>query len=731
MKKILLLASLLLSTPGRSQEYRDVPTDLASHYGVLGLRPASISPDSLAVEHVMLYSEAHRAGIQKGDRIIAIPPYRIRNSDDLSRCIQSYAPGDTLSMVLYRDGQTLELSCSVSDVKHLYYLMNEQGTAKPITAPLHIAGTKAPHHEQAARDLIRQQDASAGFSALRKAWAFDAGRYGSDTRLQTVNMVLHDPLTAGRTASALSKSVSADASLVGHLHIAAQYLDLAIADPLQVWDDQENSVPHLILASLLAAEQMTDSAFAKITDTERAELANAIPELLKRFGETFLLDSGDSTETVGHINTLRLAKKVDLNALFIGALHLAQLADGDALKTIRKKSQQLDPARIDSLPPGTQGKFLYAKPTPLGWILVGDRGPNLYTGHTAAIIDLGGDDIYFHSEPAPANIAIIIDYEGDDRYIGGPIAAGIRGIGMLVDLKGNDLYKGGDLALGTAFCGIGMLWDSEGDDNYINAQVGQGAAFFGAGLLVDRSGNDFYSADLFAQGFGGMRGFGLLHDLAGDDHYLVDRAIPSSYGTPNTYAGWAQGIGCGFRGYGSGGIGLLLDGDGDDHYQGGDFAQGVGYFFGMGVLADIRGDDQYRGSRYAQGAAAHQAVGALIETGGNDHYETKIAASQGAGWDAAIGYLADLSGDDRYLALHLSQGAAAMNGLGLLFDGNGRDRYETQTGQGQGSSATYWGGRNAPNLGLLIDLGGNKDTYSIRKNQADAHDAGIGLFSDR
>ena len=185
----------------------------------------------------MLYSPAHRAGIQKGDRIIAIPPYRIRNSEDLSRCIQSYAPGETLSMVLRREGQTLELSCRVSDVEHLYYLMNEQGTSKPVTAPLYIAGIKVPRHEKAARDLIRQQDAVAEFSALQKAWAFDAERYGSDTRLQTVNMVLHDPLTAGRTASALSKSVTADMSLVGHLHIAAQYLDLAIAAPLQVWDD--------------------------------------------------------------------------------------------------------------------------------------------------------------------------------------------------------------------------------------------------------------------------------------------------------------------------------------------------------------------------------------------------------------------------------------------------------------------------------------------------------------
>ena len=55
----------------------------------------------------------------------------------------------------------------------------------------------------------------------------------------------------------------------------------------------------------------------------------------------------------------------------------------------------------------------------------------------------------------------------------------------------------------------------------------------------------------------------------------------------------------------------------------------------------------------------------------------------------------------------------------------------TLTGQGQGSSTTYWGGRDAPNMGLLIDDGGDTDIYSLRKNQADARDAGIGLFADR
>ena len=72
-----------------------------------------------------------------------------------------------------------------------------------------------------------------------------------------------------------------------------------------------------------------------------------------------------------------------------------------------------------------------------------------------------------------------------------------------------------------------------------------------------------------------------------------------------------------------------------------------------------------------------------------------------------------------------------MNGLGVLFDGAGMDNYEALSGQGQGSSTTYWGGRNAPNMGLFIDLGGGNDTYSMRKNQVDVRDAGIGLFSDR
>ena len=726
--KTVLLAALLLTAPIKAQEYRELPAELpTSRYGVIGVRLEAIGPDSVAIAKVRLHSPAHRAGLRQGDRIVAIPPYRIRTQTELSRYIQSYAPGDTLTLVLRRNDQRLHITCGVTDVKNLYYLMDEETAQTPANRVQFPRARARPAAETAARALIDRHDATAAFDSLRRALVADADRYGRDGRLQAVDQVLRNPLQTGRIAHGLIDDFNTGTTLADHLKTAARHLDLTLP-PLAPTANDHPVLPS-ILGPIAAAFRSTDRAFADLTTTERTELVSGIPALLARFGDTGLLDEGDSTETTGHIRTLRQAKRVDLSALFTGALHLARLADPDTLKTLRRALQNLSPVSNDSLPPGLTGNFLFAAQTAQGWLLIGDKGPNFYGSDATAIIDLGGDDIYLHSHPTPT--ALIIDYDGDDRYLGGGIATGIGNIGLLVDLAGNDLYQGGDRALGTAFCGIGMLWDRRGDDHYFSAQVGQGAAFFGAGLLVDSEGDDLYSAALYAQGFGGMRGLGLLYDRDGDDRYLIDGHIPSSYGTPDTYAGWGQGVGCGFRGYGSGGIGLLIDGDGADYYQGGDFAQGVGYFFGLGVLGDLRGDDHYRGSRYAQGAAAHQAAGALIERAGNDRYETKIAAAQGAGWDAAIGYLADLMGDDPYEAQHLSQGAAAMNGLGLLYDGDGVDYYQTLTGQGQGSSTTYWGGRDAPNMGLLIDDGGDTDIYSLRKNQADARDAGIGLFADR
>ena len=536
--------ALLLATPIQAREYRQLPAELPSRYGVIGVRLGAIDPDSMAVAKVRLHSPAHRAGVRKGDRIVAIPPYRIRTQGELSRCIQSYAPGDTLTLVLHRDGQHLQVACGITDVKNLYYLMDEEDAQTPTNRTPRRPVAKPPADEAAARALIDRHDATAALDSLRRALIADAGRYGDDGRLQAVDYALRNPLLTGRITHGLIDDFNAGTTLVDHLKTAARHLDLSLPSPSPTAND--HPLLPSILGPLTAAFQSTDRVFAKLTATEHTELMAGIPALLVRFGDTGLLDEGDSTETTSHIRTLRQAKKVDLSALFTGALHLAQLTDLDTLKTLRRTLQNLPPVSNDSLPPDLTGHFLFAEQTALGWLLVGDRGPNFYGSDAAAIIDLGGDDIYFHSHPTPT--ALIVDYDGDDRYLGGGIATGVGSIGLLVDLAGNDLYQGGDLALGTAFCGIGMLWDRRGDDLYFSAQVGQGAAFFGVGLLVDTEGDDLYSAALFAQGFGGMRGLGLLYDRDGDDRYLIDGHIPSSYGTSDTYAGWGQGVGCGFRG---------------------------------------------------------------------------------------------------------------------------------------------------------------------------------------
>ena len=720
MIAVLLLAALCPSLA--DSQYLALPSDLPVRDGVLGLRTQTLAADSLIVDKVLLHSPAHRTGIRRGDLLIAVGSYRVRTTDELARSIASHAPGDTLTLTLERDGRTLRLQCMTTDIAGLYFLMGEEGGA-PSTGKIYPPSVAAD--ESTARTLVDHLSA-AEFDTLREALGIATRSYGRDNRLAVVDLALRAPLASGRIARDLVEDFSAGSSLRDHLAAAAFHLDVDLETVRAT--DNGSGISALVGAWRTAAA-LVDSAFALLTPTEKAELRAGTASILRRFGATFFIDEGDSSETAAHIRTLRMAKKVDIEPLFRGALHLSRFTEPGPLDLLSKQLDRLSPIPNSDLPQGLRGSFLYADSTALGWLLVGDKSPNFYGSGAGMIVDLGGDDTYMHRPSAPT--ALIIDYQGDDRHIGGGAASGIASIGLILDLAGNDLYHSRSFALGAAFCGIGALWDQGGDDTFLSGLGGQGAAFFGAGLLLDDGGDDSYAADLLAQGFGGSGGLGMLRDLGGADRYFAGGRYSSSYATPDTYAGWAQGAGCGFRGFGPGGIGLLLDGGGGDDYRGGDFAQGVGYFFGLGVLGDLGGNDHYRGSRYAQGAAAHQAVGVLIDRSGDDRYSARIAASQGAGWDAAIGYLVDWGGDDRYEARHFSQGSAAMNGFGMLFDGDGADTYSAQSGQGFGDETAYWPQHQAPNLGLLIDRGGDQDVYSLRKNEADARDTGIGLFSDR
>ena len=744
--------------------YQDLPAHLPSHYGVIGVRPFSVAPDTVALSAVYPHGPATRAGLRPGDRLIAVPPYRIRTPDELSRCIQSFPPGTAISLVIRRDGQRLERNCTVTDVRHLHFLMAEQGQVPgslPADRHRRWSETVAPL-ERVARELIETQAAAGAAAALLDALSMDAGRYAGDCRLQDVHYALHNPLKGTRIADALAAEFDTAADLETHLTAAAMHLDLASTAISAVMDEEsapaftaealspllDPDQPRLsrqLLIPFFTAGLQTARAFSALSMAERRDLFAGIPLLLDRFATSFYLADGDSAETAAHIQTLRLAKQVDLAALFAGATLLSHLTTPQALRETRRLVRRLK-TRLPELPPTLGGEFIYAHSTPAGWVLVGDTGPNYYGERACLIIDLGGDDIYCNeagaARPSPETekpwlpASLIIDYGGDDRYIGEAVAtagAGLGGVGLLLDLQGNDLYLGGRLTQAAAFCGIGVLWDQRGDDLYLADDAAQGTAFFGAGLLLDDNGADLYAAAQCAQAFGGSRGIGLLVDRRGDDRFLADRRVPSTYGTPDIYRGWAQGVGCGFRGFSSGGIGLLYDGSGDDDYQAGNFSQGTGYFFGMGMLVDGSGDDFYRGSRYAQGAGAHQAVGILVDDAGSDRYQGSVAASQGAAWDAAVGVLEDRQGDDVYRGNEFAQGAGAMNGLGLLVDWKGEDQYRAGSGQGYGNGTAYWGGRQAGNLGLLIDAGNQADTYDLegRKDRSSSKRPDIGLFLDR
>jgi hypothetical protein len=499
-----------------------------------------------------------------------------------------------------------------------------------------------------------------------------------------------------------------------------------------------------LVATINSADSLVKLAFSDISSEEKARLLKIFPQA----SDDFLKD-GNLSGWNSYLIT-PAARKIHMAQLVHGFSMLSNLFSKDFLDTIRLAVSSAPPIPLDHKKyPGLKGRFLLIRETPVGLVLIGDKGPNVYGANAALIIDLGGDDLYMNNAGAsiheirekavsgiPWATAVVIDFEGDDRYISpgfAAVASGFFGLGVILDMAGNDVYDGGQLSLGASFFGMGCLMDLSGNDTYVSSEGGQGCAFFGAAFLFDGEGNDLYSGAKFVQGVGGPMGFGELSDVTGKDHYRAGWKYGSSYGTKGIYQGCSQGVGWGFRRNVAGGIGILLDGAGDDIYEAGNFSQGTGYYLGLGILRDDAGHDIYRGSRYCQGAAAHQAAGALLDFGGNDAYSGKIAANQGAAWDLSVACLMDYAGNDFYKAGDLSLGAGAQNAVGLFFDGDGSDRYESPAGSlGFSGDLSYEGGRNAGNMGIFLDMGGGTDSFNLkdRRNDTLLVKGNMGVFLD-
>ncbi|MEO2161309.1 MAG: hypothetical protein ABGY29_02170 [bacterium] len=354
---------------------------------------------------------------------------------------------------------------------------------------------------------------------------------------------------------------------------------------------------------------------------------------------------------------------------------------------------------------------------PADRVVLGGKGKGKYGGPAALVIDLGGNDQYTRAavvDGADALVSIVLDLAGNDTYEGA-CATATGGVALLFDAKGKDKYQGGRFTQAAATFGVALLVDRSGNDTYRMEDYGQGHALAGTALLYDLGGDDTYEAWAFAQGGGLAGGLSALVDADGDDSYLADLHWPDVYGNsgPNIYHGASQGYCTGIRSNGgaAGGLAALLDlGDGEDRYQSGNFSQGGAYYFSFALMYDGGGDDENFGTRYSQGFGVHQAAAVRWDAGGDDTYTCRSVAHTGMAWDEGVGYLLEDGGDDVYDVGDLGNGGAAQTGVAILIDLDGKDSYKSgSAGQGGTGSSEY---HNKPSIGVLIDLGGDKDQYS-------------------
>ena len=355
--------------------------------------------------------------------------------------------------------------------------------------------------------------------------------------------------------------------------------------------------------------------------------------------------------------------------------------------------------------------------TPLGKVLIGGVGRNVYTNEAFLIIDLGGDDAYENSAGGANGlvgrpISIVVDLGGNDRFVSKRSfsqGSGVFGIGVLAALGSNCTFQAKHLSQGAGLFGCGLLVTGDGRQTFEADTFCQGAGMFGTGILWQRGGDTTYRAAQIAQGFGGTQGCGVLLDAGGNDSFFAGGKYPCSW-LPGHNFSLAQGFGYGMRPYAGGGVGILCDLKGDDRYVADVYGQGASYWYSAGLLLDAEGNDQYEAFQYCQGAGIHLSSGAQIDWSGDDTY-TAGHICQGAAHDYGVGMLIERAGNDKYTGATTAQGSAINNSFALLLDRSGNDNY-TGTDSKHSQAAGHDGDkREYGSIALLLDLAGT-DMYS-------------------
>lgn len=544
--------------------------------------------------------------------------------------------------------------------------------------------------------LLRLRPDELGFDKL---WAED------DTfRLDVVEKYLKAPLEfpsyVDSTITVVDSSSHRLLTLLNHIdnqlqvdirsrrkNAANPALTYDASDPFRIWS-----------LALQSAEPLRKQFYEDLDSLDLMDLMMAAPTLWIGDGDSAAAKlrgswqqaAGkpiDTSRTVDQDRLLDIIKKLDVHSLIAAGkivLPAAQLlADGVAA----------NPPAGEPIPGKVKGVFgdvLLYRQTEWGVFVIGGTGDNTYEGDFAAIIDLGGDDVY-RGRVAGAmgelgnQYALVIDLKGNDYYdaedLGVTHGAGFLGIGVLIDNEGNDVYRSSAYAQGAGLFGIGLLADYAGIDDMRGEYFVEGAGHCGVGVCINEgSGDDRYLGTVWAQGFAGTYGYGLIYDNGGDDNYRCGGVYLHAPLLPNDNQSFSGGFGMGWRPRAGGGIGVQIDeGQGVDYYDAEVMSFGSSYWYSIGILYDDGGNDRYSLAHYGMGSGIHLSLGAFFDKAGDDQYRSRMGVVGGTPHDLSVGIFVDGAGDDSYGTCD-GWGGSLTNSFGMFIDRLGNDTYFPRSG---------------------------------------------------
>lgn len=631
---------------------------------------------------------AEEAGLKEGDVILSLNgiPTCSTGEDVITAfraLVEKQAVGSIVALDVLRDDRRLNMTVRVS--------------AMPIHAQReasHDEIGQCPERDSMLANILRTQDERIRYVrtmtglyeksiAVHNPGAADE-KESHPLQLSEVTYMMRHPLSAGEVARELTHKIVSplhkkDWSTGGVIHEAARLIDLEVGET-----EKPAEISFFALLRIMGETK---------SNVERA-LSNLTMEEKSLLQGKALNPWDDNTWN----DILRISMKINRAQLLDSFSPLLSFLTGDNLSLL--KEDLINRFGQNS------GPILHEAMTPLGKVIVGGPGPNIYREDAALILDLGGDDLYLNNAGGTRSgipIALVIDWEGNDRYLSKESfshGAGLLGGGFLIDMGGDDTFVSLDGSQGGGFWGVGVLYHGEGNSTYTARSYCQGVGQMGIGLLIDHRGNTRYLCMYSGQGLGLFGGAGILIDEGGNDFYQLGGLTPDFRDPLKATVSMGQGFGQGIRPEKGihgvpGGIGMLIDEGGDDTYIADYFAQGSSYYYGLGILDDRDGNDHYISGRYAQGAGIHSSVGVLLDRKGSDFYYASVGVAQGMGHDFGVGYFEDDEGRDQYWGGTLVQGAATNGSMGVFIDLEEDDQNAFLT-NGQG----YSEGKNS--LGIMI-----------------------------